>query len=135
MTPVIAFMLFSANMANAADWLLEKKQPVREVNTMKIHIEVEGKKISATLVDNATSRDFISLLPLTLTLRDYAGTEKISAHFAQSGPCAQEDLPKQIFCRTVGRYWSGAARLHMCGSGWDTTAVSPTWTAGGDATT
>jgi hypothetical protein len=28
--------------------------------------------------DNPASRDFLSLLPLTLTLEDYAGTEKIS---------------------------------------------------------
>ena len=28
--------------------------------------------------DNPTARDFISLLPLTLTLEDYAKTEKIS---------------------------------------------------------
>lgn len=32
----------------------------------------------ATLVDNATSRDFVSMLPLSLTLEDYASTEKIS---------------------------------------------------------
>jgi hypothetical protein len=32
----------------------------------------------ATLADNKTAQDFVSLLPLTLTLEDYAGTEKIS---------------------------------------------------------
>jgi hypothetical protein len=45
---------------------------------MQIRIDIEGTVITASLVDNATSRDFVSLLPLTLTLRDYAGTEKIS---------------------------------------------------------
>lgn len=34
--------------------------------------------LTATLVDSPASRDFVSLLPLTLTLRDYAGTEKVS---------------------------------------------------------
>lgn len=34
--------------------------------------------LTATLRDNETTRDFVSLLPLTLTLEDYAGTEKIS---------------------------------------------------------
>src|SRR5258705_8609485 len=44
-----------------------------------------GDKVStATLYDNPTSRDFVSLLPLTLTLRDYASTEKIS------------DLPRKL---------------------------------------
>ena len=41
-------------------------------------MDVEGTVITATLDDNATSRDFVSLLPLTLTLQDYAATEKIS---------------------------------------------------------
>ena len=30
------------------------------------------------LIDSKTTQDFVSLLPLTLTLEDYAGTEKIS---------------------------------------------------------
>ena len=51
---------------------------------MKIRMDVEGTAITATLVDNATSRDFVSLLPLTLTLEDYAATEKIS------------DLPRRL---------------------------------------
>jgi hypothetical protein len=50
----------------------------RQGRTMKIRMDVEGTAITATLVDNATSRDFVSLLPLTLTFKDYAATEKIS---------------------------------------------------------
>jgi hypothetical protein len=46
---------------------------------MRIHLNVEGRSLTAALDDNATSRDFVSLLPLTLTLQDYGGTEKISA--------------------------------------------------------
>jgi hypothetical protein len=45
---------------------------------MKIRMDIEGAVITATLDDNPTSRDFVSLLPLTLTLQDYAATEKIS---------------------------------------------------------
>src|SRR5882724_3501942 len=51
---------------------------------MKIRMDVEGTTITATLVNNATSRDFVSLLPLTLTLEDYSATEKIS------------DLPRRL---------------------------------------
>lgn len=47
-------------------------------------MDVEGTAITATLDDNETSRDFVSLLPLTLTLKDYAANEKIS------------DLPKRL---------------------------------------
>ena len=51
---------------------------------MKIKITIEDRVITATLNDSRTTRDFISLLPLILTLEDYADTEKIS------------DLPKQL---------------------------------------
>ncbi|MFO1317632.1 MAG: cyclophilin-like fold protein [Burkholderiales bacterium] len=45
---------------------------------MKIRLRIEGKVMTATLLDTATARDFVSLLPLTLTLEDYASTEKIA---------------------------------------------------------
>jgi hypothetical protein len=45
---------------------------------MKIRLTIDGKAITATLLDNATARDLLSLLPLTLMLEDYAATEKIS---------------------------------------------------------
>jgi hypothetical protein len=45
---------------------------------MKIRVNVGDTAVTATLEDNEASRDFVSLLPLTLTLRDYATTEKIS---------------------------------------------------------
>lgn len=51
---------------------------------MKIKITLEDTVLTATLVDSQTTQDFISLLPLTLTLQDYAGTEKIS------------DLPRRL---------------------------------------
>ncbi len=53
-------------------------------DSMKIRITLEDAVITATLTDSKTTQDFISLLPLTLTLEDYAGTEKIS------------DLPKKL---------------------------------------
>lgn len=45
---------------------------------MKIRLTINGKAMTATLMDSATARDFLSLLPMTLTLEDYAATEKIS---------------------------------------------------------
>ena len=48
-----------------------------ERDDMKIRISMNGNEITATLVDNATSRDFVSLLPLKLKLEDYGETEKI----------------------------------------------------------
>jgi hypothetical protein len=52
--------------------------------TMKISIKLEGKTLTASLDDNSTTRDFLALLPLTLTLKDYNRTEKIS------------DLPRKL---------------------------------------
>ena len=45
---------------------------------MKIRLIFNGTILTATMYDNPTARDFIKLLPLTLKLDDYAGTEKIS---------------------------------------------------------
>jgi len=50
----------------------------RELTNVKIQLTVDGKVVHATLLDNATARDFLSLLPMTLTLEDYVSTEKIS---------------------------------------------------------
>jgi hypothetical protein len=50
----------------------------QQAKTMKIRMDVNGTRVTATLDDNETSRDFISLLPLTLTVEDYNETEKIS---------------------------------------------------------
>jgi hypothetical protein len=48
-----------------------------EVSTIRIRLTFDGKAVEATLLDNATARDLLSLLPMTLTLEDYASTEKI----------------------------------------------------------
>ncbi|HEX8847439.1 MAG TPA: cyclophilin-like fold protein [Pyrinomonadaceae bacterium] len=56
----------------------------KKAEDMKIRITIGRKVVTATLTDSEAARDFVSLLPLTLTLEDYAGTEKIS------------DLPKRL---------------------------------------
>ncbi len=45
---------------------------------MKIRLTVDGQSATATLYDNATARDFAALLPLTLTMEDYAAIERVS---------------------------------------------------------
>ena len=45
---------------------------------MKIRLKIEDTELTTTLIDSKTTQDFISLLPLTLTLEDYGSTEKIS---------------------------------------------------------
>jgi hypothetical protein len=50
----------------------------KKAEDMKIRITIGDKVVTATLTDSEAARDFVSLLPLTLTLEDYAKTEKIS---------------------------------------------------------
>ena len=50
----------------------------RQAKTIKIRIDVKGTRLTATLDDNEASKDFGSMLPLTLTLEDYNRTEKIA---------------------------------------------------------
>jgi len=54
------------------------ERPDQGTNAMKIRLTLNGKAMTATVLDSATARDFLALLPLTLTLEDYAQTEKIS---------------------------------------------------------
>lgn len=43
-----------------------------------IKLRFKNEEVKVKMYDNPTSSDFISLLPLTLTFEEYAGTEKIS---------------------------------------------------------
>lgn len=45
---------------------------------MNIRIDVDGEVVAAILDDSAISRDFAALLPLSLTLNDYARIERIA---------------------------------------------------------
>jgi hypothetical protein len=50
----------------------------KKAGEMKVRITIGEKLVTATLTDSEAARDFVSLLPLTLVLDDYAKTEKIS---------------------------------------------------------
>jgi hypothetical protein len=63
--PAIAIAVLAATLPSQAE-------------TMKVRISIDGKEATATLQDNPTARDFVSLLPLELTLEDYGETEKIA---------------------------------------------------------
>lgn len=45
---------------------------------VKVRLTFNNEEIIMNMYDHPTSRDFLSQLPLTITLEDYAGTEKIS---------------------------------------------------------
>jgi hypothetical protein len=47
-------------------------------HAMNVRLTVNGASVSASLYDNAASKDLLKLLPLELTLEDYAAAEKIA---------------------------------------------------------
>ena len=70
---------------------------------MKISLTFRDKTLTATLNDHETARDFVSLLPLTLTMNDLFGREKYG-HL----PRAISGGGKRQFTYGVGQlvYWS-----------------------------
>ena len=70
---------------------VENSNDTLNTDSMKLKIIIGETVLTATMYDNPTTRDFITLLPLTLTLTDYNGTEKIS------------DLPKRLSTKDAPR--------------------------------
>jgi hypothetical protein len=66
------------SIPSSASMKMPTEISTKQADSMKINIKVKDKVVTATLIDSKTTQDFISLLPLTLTLEDYARTEKIS---------------------------------------------------------
>ena len=64
---------------------------------MRIHLNIEGAALTATLDDTPPARDFAALLPLELSLDDYDATEKIA------------DLPRELSSAGVPRGTAAAA--------------------------
>jgi hypothetical protein len=72
-------------------------------NAMNVKLKIADRAITATLIDSETTRDFVSLLPLTLTMNDLFGREKFG-HL----PRAISEGGKQTRTHEVGDviYWS-----------------------------
>ena len=89
---------------------------------MKIRLKITDKVITATLNDSKTARDFVSLLPLTLTMNDLFRREKF-AHLPWSpGPDVAifyrndgEKIPNRGII-VIGKIDSGVAALDVAGS-------------------
>ncbi len=64
---------------------VDRKEGADAMEDVRIKLTFNNnEEVIVKMHDNPTSRDFLTLLPLTLTFRDYAGTEKVS------------DLPKRL---------------------------------------
>jgi hypothetical protein len=77
---------------------------------MKIQMKIGTATVVGALVDNPTARDFFSMLPLTVTLEDYAATEKVTyvALYYRDGPDSPGLVP-------LGRIESGLEALQFKG--------------------
>lgn len=75
---------FATNTSNEsiAQWIADLNLNINDTTTnkttMKVQITFNGNTITATMEDNAAGRDFVSRLPLDVTLEDFNNiTEKI----------------------------------------------------------
>ena len=75
----------------------------KHTSVVKIKLTIDNKILTATLADNATARDFASLLPLTLTMNDLFRREKFG-HLSR----AISDKGKRTHTYQIGdlAYWS-----------------------------
>lgn len=69
----------------------DKKLHEPKQESMKLKITIGENTAMAILYDNPTSRDFATMLPLTVEMDDYANLEKI---FYPSKKLSTEDAPK-----------------------------------------
>jgi hypothetical protein len=58
--------------------ILTNEPSIPKTAAMKLKLTIGDKTATAVLHDNPASRDFAAMLPMTLTLEDYANTEKIA---------------------------------------------------------
>jgi hypothetical protein len=89
--------------ANSAPPNSPTKTSTLESQIMKIRLKIDDKVITAMLNDSKTTRDFVSLLPLTLTMNDLFRREKFT-HL----PRAISEEGKRTHTYEVGQvvYWS-----------------------------
>jgi len=60
-----------------------KESKAEEGHAMKIRFVIGSTTLPATLDDSTAGRDFFSMLPLTLPMKDFAGREKISGSLSK----------------------------------------------------
>lgn len=105
----------------------------QEPTDMRIRMTFNGRTMTATLYDNPSARDFFSMLPLDLTIDNYADNEKI-AYLPRklteeaSGPFGNERPYDLCYFKPWGnlalfyadyRYSSGLIRLGRFDEGYE----------------
>lgn len=70
-------------IALVAFMTMGKESKAEERRAMQIRFVIGSTILPATLDDSAAGRDFLSMLPLTLPMKDFAGREKISGSLSK----------------------------------------------------
>jgi len=78
-------LLFSTLLLVASLVAVDASKASERTTNMKIRISIADKVVIATVADNATARDFVSVLPLSVSMKDLFGREKYG------------DLPKALY--------------------------------------
>jgi len=76
--------VFSMLLLVASLVAVDATKASERTTNMKIRISIADKVVIATVADNATARDFVSVLPLSVSMKDLFGREKYG------------DLPKAL---------------------------------------
>lgn len=80
----------------------------QQAGPARIGVKVEDKLLTATLIDSETTRDFVSLLPVSMTMRDLFNREKfgdLPRPVSEGGPRVRRYEVGQV------AYWSPSAHL------------------------
>src|SRR5882724_6424622 len=77
-------LLFSTLLLVGSLAAVDASKASERTTNMKIRISVADKVVIASVADNATARDFVSVLPLSVSMKDLFGREKYG------------DLPKAL---------------------------------------
>jgi hypothetical protein len=88
-----------------------------QANIVKIRVTINGTAFTGTLNDdNPAAKDFLSLLPLTATLEDYAATEKITTKKARHSKFARGQQAfgrRHRLLRARGAIWRSSRRMPL----------------------
>jgi hypothetical protein len=74
---------------NSGNVIQNRNNPQGDIKDMKLKITVGDKVLTATLFDNATTRELISRLPLTLPMKDLYEREVVY-NFPEALPVSEE---------------------------------------------
>jgi len=105
---IIAAVVGGASKAVNASIPNPKRTSSEKSQNMKMKISIGGKTLTATLADNATARDFASVLPLNVMMKDLFGREKygdLPKTLSKNGPSKNKYEVGEI------AYWSPAKQF------------------------